>query len=417
MTFSDLMLRPTEERDRAAFINLARLSFMPLMSQVEMEQELGDRALNPAGQPGWVVENAAGHLVARYRQFEFDLYLAGVKFPMAGVGSVAVAVEHRAQGVAQWMLAQALQNFRDEGSLLSMLYPFRQGFYRKLGWARVGITHQYRVASRFLPLSAERSHLTAYQPSQEAALKRLYTEMAMHQNGWLHRAEWWWEGFFKPKGGREIYVYQEGDRLLGYVVLEFAKLEPEKDQLAAIVREWVAPTPAAYRGILGFLGSLRDQITTIVWNGTPDDPFPYLLNEQQADPALTLPHFNFNFMRLFGLTSGGFMWRLVDPKAAIAHRPIAAIAPFSLTFHLTDPVFGEDRFTVEFADGAAHLCSTPATTTLKTSVDHLVELFCGLRRSRQLRWTGELELEGDPALLTQLDAAWETQPPFCWDAF
>ncbi len=418
MTYrSDLIFRLAEERDRTQFINLVRLSFMPTMALADVEQEWGEHPLNPTGRKGWVVEDASGDLVACYRHLAFELFFAGERFPMAGVGGVAVAIEHRGKGLAQWMLTQALKDFRDQGCLLSMLYPFQHGFYRQLGWAWMGATQQYRVSSRHICSFAERVNIAAYQPSQEEALKALYDKVAIQHNGWLVREPWWWENFFKPKGGREIYTYTEAGNLLGYVVLEFIQLEPEKKQLAVVVREWVALTAAAYRGILGFLGSLRNQITTIVWNTYPNDPFPYLLKEQQRDPALTLPAFDFNYMHQLGLLSGGFMWRLVDARKAIAQRPIQPVAPFALTFHITDPVFGAEQFTVECDDGVMQLISQPAATILKLSVDHLAQLFSGVRRSQQILWTGELELEGDAALLAQLDAAWSTQPPFCWDAF
>jgi len=417
MTHSNLIFRAAEERDRTALLNLVRLSFMPMMSRVDLEQELGDRPLNPVGRRDWVVDSGHGELLAGYRQFDFELFLGGVPFPMAGVGSVAVAIAHRGHGVARWMLTQALQDYRDRGFLLSMLYPFRHSFYRKLGWARVGTAHQYRVSSQHLPLYRERSRIIAYQPAQEEAIKRFYNHTAILQNGWLHRASWQWENFFKPKGGREIYTYWESGALLGYIVLEFAELEPDKKQLAVKVREWVAETSAAYRGIVGFLGSLRDQITTVVWNTYQEDPFPHLLQEQRRDPALTLPALDFNFMLTFGTIAGGFMWRVVDPQKAIARRPIQPVKPFALTFQITDPVFGEEKFTVEFADSKMQIVSQPTSTILKTSVDHLAELFSGSRQARQLYWTGELEIEGDDSLLAPLDTAWATQPPFCWDAF
>lgn len=417
MSHSEFVLRPVEDRDRAEFLNLVRLAFTPMMSLAELEQELGDRPLSPVGRQGWVVEDGQGTLVARYRQFDFEQFFAGVPFAMAGVGSVAVGLPHRGQGIARWMLTQALKQYRESGFLLSMLYPFRHSFYRKLGWARVGAAHQYRVSSEHIPLYSERSGITAFHPDQKTALQHLYNQVAIQQNGWLHRRSWEWENLFQPKAGREIYVYRDSDGLLGYIVLAFDQLEPEKKQLAVKVQEWVAQTPAAYRGIVGFLGSLRDQMTTIVWNTYPDDPFPHLLHEQRIDPALTTPPIHFDFMLPFGAIAGGFMWRLVDPQAAIVRRPIQPVPPFALTFHITDPVFGAEQFTVEFAAGKMQLLTQPASTLIKTSVDHLAALFSSTRRSRQLQWTGELELEGDAALLAQLDAAWATSPPFCWDTF
>ncbi len=417
MTDSDFLFRLAEERDRTALLNLVRLSFAPMSSLTELEQTFGDRPINPVGRQDWVVVNPHQKLVACYRQFAYDLNFAGATFKMAGVGAVSVGIPYRGQGIARWMLTQALKDYRETGFLLSMLYPFRHSFYRKLGWARVGETHQYRVSSQHVPLFNERSRITAYHPAQETDIQRLYHERVSHHNGWLYRHPWQWEAFFKPKAGRELYVYREGEAVLGYAVLEFTELEPEKTQLAVKVREWVAATPAAYRGLVGFLGSLRDQVTTVIWNTFPDDPFPHLLQEQRIDPALTTPPLLLDFMVPFGAIAGGFMWRLVNPQAAIARRSIPSVSPFALTFQLTDPVFGADQFTVEFAGSKMQIATQPTANILKTSVDHLAELFSGTRRSRQLHWTGELELEGDETLLDQLDAAWATALPFCWDAF
>lgn len=417
MTLSNLAFRPAQERDRTQFINLSRLAFSPLTSLADAEQEMSDRPINPEGRNGWVVEDVTGKLVARYRHLELALFLAGVRLPMAGIGGVAVAIEQRGQRLAQWMLEQALKDFREQEIPISMLYPFQHGFYRKLGWAWTGKTYQFRVSSRHLPLYGERSHVTAYETDQELALKTVYEKAAIQHNGWLQRSSWWWEPFFKPQGGREIYTYLEAGEMLGYVLVKFKHLGTTNKQLAVAVQEWVALTPNAYRGILGFLASLRDQVTTIVWNTYSDDPFPHLLKEQRHDPALTLPAFDFNFTDLFGTIGAGFMWRFVDIRRAFQLRPISACAPFALTFHLTDPVFGEEQFTIEFEQGRMHLTQRPTTTTLKTSVDHLMELFSGTRRSLDLLWTGELEFDGDRALLTQLDAAWTTASPFCWDAF
>lgn len=414
---SGFKFRLATEADRPEFINLARLAFAPTTSQAEFEQEVKDQPLNQPQRKGWVVEDAAtNRVVARYRHLELSLFFEGALLPMAGVGGVAVAMEHRGQGIAQWMLEQALQDFREQQLPISMLYPFQHGFYRSLGWAWVGKPYQYRVATRSLPAYPERSHITRYEEWQEAPLKALYEQAAQQHNGWLQRT-FWWEKLLQPKGGREIFSYIEAGKLLGYVALEFKQLEPTQPHLAVVVQEWVAMTAAAYRGIVGFLASLRDQVSTVVWNTSSEDPFPYLLKEQRQDPSLVAPAFEFGLTHRLGAIGGGFMWRLVDIKQAIALRPIRETPPFALSFQVLDPILGKEHFTIEFRDRQMALTQERAKSVLHTSVDHLTELFCGLRRSRDLLWTGELEVEGDDSLLFHLDAAWQAAAPFCWDFF
>jgi predicted acetyltransferase len=141
------------------------------------------------------------------------------------------------------------------------------------------------------------------------------------------------------------------------------------------------------------------------------------LREQRRDPALAAIPSEFGWTHHLGTINAGFMWRLVDLEAAFRLRPIAVQSPFKLTFQLTDPILGDRSITADFADGKMHPTDQSASTVIKTSIEHLTELFAGFRRSSALLWTGELEVEGDHTLLANLDSAWASTPPFCWDLF
>lgn len=418
INLSGFTIRRAEERDRRQFINLARLAFEPTRSQADLEKEMQDEPLNPPGGQGWVVEdNSSNHLTGRYRHLELALFFQGVEFPMAGVAGVSVAPERRGQKIAQAMIEHALKQFRQQQIPLSMLYPFRHGFYRKLGWAWVGETRQYRVSARHLPLYPERVQVVPYQAELEASIKAVYHQAAQQHNGWLQREPNRWKGYFKPEGGREIYGYVEAGALLGYVVVEFTHLEPTKTQWAIVVQEWVVLTATAYRGLIGFLASLRDQVTTVIWNTNPQDPFPHLLSEQRCDPAVPNPPFEFGFIPRFGEIGGGFMWRLVDVVKALELRPINPGEPFAIALHIIDPILGNQQITVECVDQKMVCTQQNASTLLTLSIEQLTVLFSGMRSASELHWLGEIDIEGDPTLLAQLDAAWKTTPPFCWDFF
>ncbi|MBC6435736.1 GNAT family N-acetyltransferase [Nostoc sp. HG1] len=357
LNLPDFIIRPAEDRDRDQFINLARLAFMPTRSQADVEKEMQDEPLNPPGGQGWVLTDQADNLAGRYRHLELALFFQGVEFPMAGVAGVAVAPERRGQKIAQKMIEYALHQFQEQQIPLSMLYPFQHGFYRQLGWAWVGETRQYRVSARHIPLYPERAHIVPYRNDLEAAIKAVYHKAAQQHNGWLQREPNRWKGYFKPEGGEEIYCYAEAGDLLGYMVIEFTHLEPTKTHWAIAVQEWVALTPAAYRGLIGFLASLRDQVTTIVWNTNPQDPFPHLLSEQRCDPTLPPQPFEFGFTHRFGAIGGGFMWRLVDVVKALEMRPIHSGEPFAISFHIIDPVLGNQQISIEFVERKMHCTS------------------------------------------------------------
>lgn len=419
MPYPAVTLRPVRDSDLPQIVNLDRLAFAPLQSNDVIQQQWYNNTVNLPGRKLFLaVEDETGMGVGTYAQLALTTFLEGQEFPMMGIAAVAVAPHRRGQHVARLMLEHALKEAREQQTPIMALYPFQHGFYRRLGWAWVEPVHQYRVAARQLPLYKERSRIFPGNLDERfPVLKEVHCKAASQHNGWLKRQDWQWQSWLKPTLGREIYIYQEAGRIGGYVVMQYAVLDPPQNVQAVIVQEWVALTASAYRGILGFLASLRDQISTIVWTTFPADPFPHLLSEQRRSPDLLNSPFEFGFVRRFGETAGGLMWRLTDVEAAFRLRPIQPGTPFAITFLISDPIFGQQLIGAEFNDGQIQLLQELPPTILKLSVEHLTQLFCGMRRSRDLLWTGELEIEGDNTLLTHLDHAWQAEPPFCWDFF
>jgi predicted acetyltransferase len=419
MNLSGITVRLAQADDLAQVVNLDRLAFAPLSSAAEIEREWYNGTLDVPDRAVFLaVEDQTGQSVGSYVQLNLDIWFQGQQFPAMGIAAVAVAPHRRGRQVARQMLTHALESGRSQQVPILALYPFQHGFYRQLGWAWVGQVHQYRVATRNLPIYPDRLKILPFDSAQQTdGLKAAYAQAATQHNGWLQRRDRQWEQILQPKPGREVYCYSEAGQLLGYVILQFIHLEAQNPRLAIGVQEWVALNAAAYRGILGFLGSLRDQFSTIVWNTFANDPFPHLLREQQTDMSLHEPSFGFGLVHRFGAIGGGWMWRLVDLHRAFGLRSIQPVEPFALTFRVIDPRFGEQTIGVEFAAAQMHCSAKPAGSIVTLSVEQLTALFCGMRHAIDLYWTGELELDGDPALLNHLDRAWQATPPFCWDFF
>lgn len=411
------VFRQAEERDRPAFLNLARLAFTPQTSFAEMEQRLAGQPFNTGDRRGWVVEDASGAIGARLRELQLQTWFLGVSWPLVGVAGVAVAMERRSQGLARWLLEQSVQEWRSRQLPLSMLYPFRHSFYRRLGWTTVGHHHQFQVATRHLPLYPERQGVSAYQTTDREAMVALYAAVARQHNGWLHRTAWQWEAFFTVRGGRELYVYREGGELAGYIAVEFKQPAWSQGADVVVVQEWVARSPAAYRGLVGFVGALRDQIPIAVWNTHRRDPLPHLLLEQRSAPAQPSSATEFGFTHHFGAIGGGFMWRLLDWQEALTLRPIQPGPEFALTLVVHDPILGTETATVECAAGQMQLTQEPAPTTIHLSIEHLTAVFAAERSPVELHWTGELKVEGPEAVLQHWAIAWKADPLFCWDFF
>lgn len=406
------MIRAAQSSDIPALARLSRLAFAPTQTNQAIADaayaqgvDLPDRAIFLA------MDSTSHRPVGKYTQRSLQVFFQGASLPALGLAGVAVAPEVRGQGVARQLIHHALASAQAQSLPLSILYPFRHAFYRRFGWVWTATTYQYRVAPSQIPRFPDRSHLVAYDATQHD-LKAIYAQAAPQHNGWLQRPDWLWEQYLQAQ--TDIFVSQHQD---GYVILQFQYLDAQQQHLAANVREWVALTPPAYRGILGFLASLRDQVDTILWHTDAQDPFPHLLTEQQRNPQLSQPDFDFELTHSLAELGSGYAWRLVDLERAIATRPIQPGPAFHLTFQVRDPVLGDRTLHCEGWGQKMYCVAQPAATTIHLGIDHLTQLVSGMRRAVQLEWLGELEVEGDRRLLQHLDTAWATDPLFCWDFF
>jgi predicted acetyltransferase len=410
-----ISLRLAKPDELAIVANLERLAFAPQRSDYEIEKDWFGGQVQLPGRSQFLAVDAEGQPVGCYSQLDLGIWLERQSIPTLGLGGVAVAPHRRGQGVARDMMDHALKAAQKQHIPLAMLYPFQQGFYRALGWAWVGETRQYRVATRDLPGFAESQQVVPFNPdAHQRGVQQAYEQGAIAQNGWLQRRDWQWETFFKPTAGQELYCYVEAGKVLGYAMGQFTEIN---SQWAIAVREWVALTPAAYRGILGFWAGWRDQISTVIWNTYATDPFPHLLQEQRRSPHLSTEPFGFGLTHNFGAIGSGFMWRLVDLRRALELRPIQPIAAFALTLVVEDALLGNQTLSVAFQDGRTRILDQPTDTVITLSVEQLTLVWSGVRRMTELAALGSVDVLGDRTRLSQLDAAWQTRPPFCWDFF
>jgi predicted acetyltransferase len=75
----------------------------------------------------------------------FALRVRGVDREVAGLSAVASPPEHRRRGNVRRLLRESLNEYRDRGVDLSVLWPFEYRFYASYGWA---------TASRYRRLAA-----------------------------------------------------------------------------------------------------------------------------------------------------------------------------------------------------------------------------------------------------------------------
>ena len=86
-----------------------------------------------------------GVLLANMCLYTFDLNCRGHMIRAGGIGSVATGLLHRKRGAARDLLQAGLRHYRNSGVSMVTLYPFRPGFYRKMGFGHGAQVHRYRI--------------------------------------------------------------------------------------------------------------------------------------------------------------------------------------------------------------------------------------------------------------------------------
>jgi predicted acetyltransferase len=328
----------------------------------------------------------------------FGQWFGGRSVPMGGVSAVAVRPEHRGRGHGTRVMRAALAAMRARGEAVSCLFPAVVRFYRTLGWEIAGA-----VTYREVPTRA----LTVFSPSEVdvrragaadlAAVRACYTRVARETNGFTDRGETRWKWIADQLDGD--FLFLAGDD--GYVLYRHDKPPPQQDAFGIVVRELIATTPAALRGLWGMLGASASVVPKITFRGGPQDALPFFLGA---------PDVVVSRERLW-------MLRLVDSAAAIAARGFAARARVSVPLEIADPEFPENtgRFVLAVEDGRGRL-EPGGEGTIRVGIGALSALFTGWAGTATLARAGLLE-GGAPGERAALDLAFAGPTPWMVDEF
>jgi len=366
--------RPTaEEYDR--IFDLTRQAFNVPPSV----RERGRADFHP--EHGRVVEEN-GTVVATLRTIPFGHFWGGRSVKAAGIGGVAVPAEHRGKGYASSLMRHTLSDLREDGVLLSTLYPATVPIYRNAGYGFGGIRTLWKARLDSLPPRAT-LHVEEYTDGMLDAVMACYERVARSTAGLVDRdREWWAKRVFRSAWDEHepyAYVVREGDEVTGYIVY---KLEGQKDDWRSMMscRDLMWTTPDAARALLSLAAMHRSTGSRIGWVGPADEPIADLLPEERLE-------IDFRFR---------WMLRLLDVPAAIEARGYPHHVNAAVGIGVRDPLFAENEgpWRVEVTDGVAKV--GPADRADATAdVQTWASIWSGLHTPTQAARLGGLVASDD----------------------
>jgi predicted acetyltransferase len=360
------------------------------------------------------VLETAGVVVAHAFLFSLDAFFGGRPVPTAAIASVGIAPEARGRGIASQLLAELEREARARGDVIAMLHPYRQGFYRRLGYAPVTPSSWIHTSPRAVPAAwVERARtlpidaLRAPAGPDVPAIEACYLRAARRSTGLLARTSALWE---KQRCDERRHVLalaatggEGGEPLVrGYVAFEHEQREAHAD-VTLRVHELVADDDEARRVLLGALGAQRDQVRTLLWRAPQGDPLVLALEDADRDRDGTE-----HVEHALGTIVAGPMVKILDRHRALGAR--GYLADGDPTFDVRGAQPETLRLTVARGAGRAAAVDPAidrASRVTFTEPALASMLFGGVRArdAARLGW-----VDGTPAALEALDAVFGAAP-------
>lgn len=358
-----------------------------------------------------------GQIVAALTAIPFTIWIGGARMPMLGIAGVRNSIEARRKGHASALCIESIRRGRAQGYPVSVLYPFRFDFYRKLGWGAMAELIAYDFFPSSLPDFQSRRNVRRMRLDEMDAVANCYQRFAERGNCLVERPKALWDIYLKEirELKRIAMVYDREGRIEGYV---FFKLIPGESMLvqALEIYELVYENIESYQGLLGFVSSMRDQISNVKYWAHPEESFHMALKDPRD---LERPILSGLVSRAgqFGL---GSMIRVLDVKAALESRNNYNNAAGRVLLKLRDGQIDENNgsFLLSLNDGKPIVSKEDdaQAPTVGMSIDVFSQLYAGALSAKRAHMLGLIETASADGV-ELLDRAFRLPKPFLLDQF
>jgi predicted acetyltransferase len=236
---------------------------------------------------------------------DFQMNFLGARVPAAGVGQVAVDLRHKKEHVAKEMMSYFLRHYRERGTPIVLLYPFRPDFYANMHFGYGSKMSQYRVKPSAFPQGPSKAHVRYLGPQDRQAIIDCYDCFTAKTHGMIYKTEREMHSLFRNQQNQIVGCEIDG-QLRAYLVYTF-----ERGDTFIIndvhIHEWIYETPDALSELLTFLHTQADQIRDVIVD-TQDEDFHHLLLDPRNGSGRLIP----SVYHESNAQGVGLMLRLVD---------------------------------------------------------------------------------------------------------
>jgi len=302
--------RPAREDDLERLLDIHTGAFPDPRGRPARERNFQKNALGEFSDLYVLVEDDT--VLAHAFLFPLEAWFGGARVRVGGIATVGVAPEARGRGLGSRLVERLHEHSQARGDALTVLYPFRQAFYARLGYATTSSYRRLRLHPASIPWTPSMRARAAGGPDREALVACLEA-VGARRTGTLARTTRAWESRLADE--RRTWLVVEGPGgVEGYVVWTLEQREPHAET-ALQVRELVARTVAAERELWALVGAQRDQVAVVHADVAADDPLEHALVD--ADRAR---FGDGDIEHTLGEVASGPMVRVLDVARALEAR-------------------------------------------------------------------------------------------------
>ncbi len=341
----------------------------------------------------------SGELAGGLVTLPMGQYFGGRRVNMVGIAGVAITPEARGAGAALSLMQHTARELHERGVALSTLYPATLALYRKAGWELAGSLYDIEVEAARIGISHRGGAFRSFEPTDQAVVNELYSDVAKESHGFLDRSEYIWQRVRSPrKSPARGTVLLLDDEPVGYVFITQQRLPTDHYDLR--LTDLRCATPEAARALLSFVARLARMATHVRWYGSAMDPVLWQMPERTYNVMLT-EH---------------WMTRICHVAAALTERGYPSHVSAQLDLDVQDTAIPEQsgRYRLSVNEGRGHV-ERGGSGGLQLDIGALAALYTGFMSPQQLQRTGQLR--GDPDCLERAASIFASSAPAMPDFF
>lgn len=319
-----------------------------------------------------------GNLIGGMRLIDYQMNMFGYFVKTGGIGAVAVDLLRKKEKVCLEMVKFYLNQYKEDGAAMAILYPFRPDFYKKMGFGYGAMRYKYKVSPKGFKNFGSRKNLVYLKGDDLSDLMAFIDKMASKVHGYTKKFNK--KGYEKQLESHKINVlgYKDNGKLKGYMIFDFKKGSGDNFlTYPMVVNEMIYENCDVLKQFSTFLHTQADQVERVELM-TFDKEFYHFLDDVSDGSDVLFPSVYHKSTE----AGVGIMYKILDFSKFFeqvkGHK--FGSHSFILKLKYTDKITSDDilETTIHFKNGKAKVIETDdCDVTLAGDISEISSLFIG----------------------------------------